>query len=229
MPNVLLTCLFLARIGTAQGVPSPKHVVTASGEATVAAKPDRAQISFSVETDAPTAANSVAANASRTTAVIAALEKLIANKGRVTTSGYSLTPDVVYPRDGGTPKTTGYKAVNTVTATIDDLSLTGKAIDAASGAGATSINGIGFQLKDEEPYRLEALGAAATQGRLHAEAIAKSLGVQVVGVMEAHVTDAPVFRPMAQPMLAMAKAVPTPIAVGTVDVHAQVEVSLEVR
>jgi len=228
--NVLLACFLTAEICLAQQPPPPPHIVTASGEATVAAKPDRAQISFSIETDAPNAANAVSSNASRTTDVIAALEKLISNKGRVTTSGYSLTPDLVYPRDGGTPKTTGYKAVNTVMGTIDDLSLAGKAIDAASAAGANAISGIAFQLKDDEPYRLQALSAAATQARVHAEAVAKALGVQAVGVVEAHVMDGAMVQPLGQPrMLAMAKAPSTPVAEGTVDVHARVEVSLEVR
>jgi|SRR6185312_2983847 len=207
------------------------HVVRASAEATVTAKPDEAQISIGVVTDAPKAETAAAQNASETSAVWNATKGAIAGHGEVKTSGYSISPQYDYSA-GHAPRLTGYQARNTVLVTLDDLSLTGKVIDAATGAGANNIEGVSFSLRDDSAVRAEALSEAATKARANGEAIAKALGLRVVGVLRADTEQAPIVRPI--PMAAfntMAKAerAPTPIEPGTLDIHATVIVSLQVQ
>jgi uncharacterized protein YggE len=122
----------------------------------------------------------------------------------------------------------GYHASNAVLVTVDDLSLVGKIIDTATGAGANNINGIAFTLRNDEAARAQALAEAAAKARASAEAIAKALHLQVVGVANAEATEAPVMRPL----FAQAKmnaAAPTPIETGTLDIHASVVVTLQVQ
>lgn len=214
----------------AQETSSP-HVVRASGEATVTVKPDQAQISIGVVTDAHTAEDASAQNARQTSAALSAIKSSLAEHGNVKTTGYSISPQYDYSA-GHAPRLTGYQARNTVLVTLDDLSLTGKVVDAATGSGANNIEGISFSLRDDSTVRAEALAQAATKARGNAEAIAKALGLHVTGVLRADTEQAPIVRPLPMATFtAMAKAerAPTPVEPGTLDVHATVIVTLQVE
>ena len=146
------------------------------------------------------------------------------------TSGYSLAPQYDYS-NGHAPRLTGYEASNSVIVTVDELSLLGKVIDAATTNGANNVNGISFTLRDSSAVREQALAEAATRARANAEALAKALQVQVVGLLEAEPTEMPVIRPLAkfQAAPAMAMQTATPIEAGDLDIRATVTVTLQVR
>jgi uncharacterized protein len=225
---LLASCLAAA----AQDSASKVHSVRASGEATVSAKPDRAQISIGVVTQAPTAQAASAQNATQTSAVLDAVKRALGSNGEIKTSGYSISPQYQYT-NGRPPKITGYQASNSVLATVDDLSLTGKVVDAASDAGANNITGISFSLRDDNAIRAQALAEAALKARSAAEAIAKALNVHIARVLEADTTEAPVVRPMNKAFAMMSEGAapraPTPIEPGDLDVRASVTVSFEVQ
>lgn len=211
---------------------SKVRFVRATGEATVNARPDRAQVSVGVINQAATAQAAAAANATQTTQVIEAMKRTLANNGDIKTSGYSINPQYQYI-NGRAPKITGYQASNTVLVTVNELSVLGKIIDAASDSGANSINGVTFSLKDDAHFRNQALAEAATKAREAADAIAKSLGAHVVGVLEAETGQMPMVRPLTRSFSAMASggaaAPPTPIEAGDLDIYASVTVTLEIQ
>ncbi|MBV9082413.1 MAG: SIMPL domain-containing protein, partial [Acidobacteriaceae bacterium] len=151
-----------------------KQQVRASGEATVTAKPDRAQISFGVLTDAPSAEVATMQNANQSTRLLDTIKRLVGNAGEVKTTGYSVAPNVQYSPNGGAPKILGYRANNTVAATVDDVSRVGRLLDAATQAGANEIGGISFTLRNDETVRAQALAEAARKARASAEAIANA-------------------------------------------------------
>lgn len=221
---LLLPCTIVAQEA------STPHMVRASGDATVTTKPDQAQISIGVVTDAHTAAEASAQNAQQTSAALTAIKNSLGGHGEVKTAGYSISPQYDYSA-GHAPRLTGYQARNTVLVTVNDLSLTGKVVDAATGAGANNIDGISFSLKDDSAVRAEALAQAATKARANGEAIAKALGLHVVGVLRADTEQAPLVRPMPMARMVMAaeKAPQTPIEPGTLDIHATVIVTLQVQ
>ncbi len=228
--DLLCTFLLLASAMPAQDTSKLAHVVRASGEATVTAKPDRAQITIGVLTQAASAQLASSQNASQTTAVLDALRRSLGASGQLKTSGYSISPDYQYSKDGSASKVIGYQASNAVLVTVDDLSLVGKIIDAATGAGANNINGIEFTLRNDEAVRAQALAEAAAKARANAEAIAKALNLQVVGIVNAEATEPPVMRPLfAQAKVGAQLNAPTPIETGTLDIHASVVVSLQIQ
>jgi hypothetical protein len=206
------------------------HFVRATGEATVTARPDRAQISIGVVTQNSTAQAAATANATQTAQAIEAIKRTLGPGGELKTSGYSIAPQYQYTT-GRAPKITGYQASNTVQVIVNDLTLLGKVIDAASDSGANNINGISFSLKDEAPIRNQALAEAAVKAHSAAEAIAKALNAHVVGVLQAEAAEVPAFRPMNRSFAAMAATAPapTPIEPGDLDIHASVTVTLEVQ
>lgn len=204
------------------------HVVRATGEASVSAKPDRAEISIGVVTQAATAEAASTQNATQTTEVINALKQALGSEGEITTQGYAITPQQEY-REGHAPKTTAYQATNTVQVRINDLSLVGKIIDTATRAGANDINNISFTLRNDEAVRAQALAQAATKARANAEAIARALNLHVIGVLDAQTTEAPIFRPVSATLGAAKARAATPIETGTLDITATVTVTLQVQ
>jgi hypothetical protein len=210
---------------------NPKiHFVRATGEATVTARPDRAQISIGVLTQNSTAQAAATANAVQTTQVIEAIKRTLGEGGEQKTAGYSISPQYQYTT-GRAPKITGYQASNTVLIIVNDLSMLGKVIDAASDSGANNINGVSFSLKDDTPVRNQALAEAAAKAHAAAEAIAKALNTHVVGVLQAETSQTPIIRPQTRSFAALAgaAAAPTPIEPGDLDIHASVTVTLEVQ
>lgn len=227
---IALGCMNLAMTAQepARRVPP---VVRASGQATVDATPDQAEVSIGVSNQQKTAQAAAADNANRTTAVVNAVKALVGHGDEVKTQQYSVNPAYSYPKPGGSPVIDGYNANNTVHVTLHDLASVGKVIDAAMQAGATNVNGVSFTLKNDEAVRQQALAMAAQKARANAEAIAKALGLRIVGVLEAQSGEASAVQPLYKPMMAaraMAAVAPTPIESGSVSVEATVTVTLEV-
>ena len=213
-----------------QQITKQPHFVLATGEAIVSAKPDRAQISIGVITQAATAQGAAAQNATETGQVLDGMKQIIGGSGEMNTSGYSISPQYQYS-NGKSPKITAYQVSNTVLVTVNDLSLVGKIIDAATKSGANNVNTISFTLRNDQAVRAQALAEAAAKARANAVAIAKALDVRVVGLLEAE----PNVMPHIQPLTAMGRAVPgaesatTPIEAGNLEIHATVTVKLEVQ
>src|SRR5262245_50869248 len=74
--------------------------VQTTGEATVMAKPDQAQVDIGVVTEAPSADAAAAQNAKQVEAVLAQLKKILGPKAEIRTAGYVITPNYNRPREG---------------------------------------------------------------------------------------------------------------------------------
>jgi uncharacterized protein len=207
--------------------------IQVTGQAKVSEIPDRVYIDIGVTTQAQTSEAAAAENATRLSAVIAAMKRAAGAGAQLTTTEYSISPNYNYPRDGGTPTVVGYTVSNAVEVRLDDLRKIGPVIDAATQAGSNNVQGIRFALRDEDAPRNEALREAALKARQDAETLAGALGLKVVGVRS--VTEqgpavVPIYpegglRIYAQSAAARA---PTPVETGTIDVSATVSLTVEV-
>lgn len=224
--------LFTSTVNAQQGDSRPRpRTLTVSGEATISAEPDQAQIDIGVVTQARTAPEASKENADRLSRVLAEVKKLLGKSDEVKTSGYSLTPNYRYPQGGGKPEIIGYNASNTVRVKTTHLDQVGRVIDAAMQAGANNINRLIFTLKDEQAAQLEALRTASAKAKVKAEAIAGSLGLKIVeisSVTEGERSVQPVFR---QAMAARGEALaaaPTPVEPGTVEIRSTVTLTAQI-
>lgn len=233
LSRIAVVCVLFTGVISAQGPVKPPHIVRASGDATVTAKPDRARISIGVQTDGHTAEAAAAENATQVSHVLTAVKRTLGSGGEVKTENYSVSPQFEYPKTGGPGKVVGYRANNTVAITVDDLPLVSKIIDAATESGANNIEGIAFQLKDPAAVQAHALAEAAAKARANADAIAKALNLRVVGVSQAEASGgAPPIRPMfmaGRAMATMEAKQATPVEAGNLEIQASVTVTLEVE
>jgi uncharacterized protein YggE len=224
-PPVVFTAFVLVSQGLwAQAPQSAQRLIGASGQASISVKPDQAKVDVGVVTQAAAAQDAAAQNASQVDSVLSQMRSVVGSTADIKTVGYSLSPNYRYPQ-GAPPILTGYTASNTVEVTLNDLSLIGRVIDAASQAGANNVQGLRFALQDQEPSRQQALGLAAKQAKAHAQAIASGLGANLGAVVTAQEGGGVIL-----PVLATAQAgaaTTTPIETGLVQIQATVAIQVE--
>lgn len=200
--------------------------IVTSGEATLQRAPDQAFVTLSVETRAKTPKEAQQLNADAMTAIQARITRLNIARDRVRTTGYSVQQEFDFPNGRRTAR--GYVTRNGVEVRIEPVERVGEFLDAMVDAGATTVSQVRFDLKDRNAAESEALRLAVVDARAHADAIAAGAGRTIDRVMRITETPQPRFR-MAQPMMAerslAASAEPTPIEPGTIEIHAQVELT----
>src|SRR5258706_4034467 len=157
--------------------------VTVAGEATNRVEPDTAVVTLSVVTQNSQALTAQQENARKSEAVANSVKAIAGSTVEIKTSDYVLQPQYD-SRDNSLPKIVGYDARNTVIVTMSDLKNVGAVIDAASRAGANSIEGISFVLRQTSPDRGQALAHATQQAMNKARSIAEALGGHVLRVVE---------------------------------------------
>ncbi|MBI4904735.1 MAG: SIMPL domain-containing protein [Acidobacteria bacterium] len=216
----ILSILLLSAV-LCQGQVARRSVVRATGTSSVSFQPDQVSVNVGATTQGTTAQEAGDSNATLTTAVLAALRTLIGNNGTIRTINYSLGP--VYRNTGGQSTIVAYQATNTVSVTVTNISMAGRIIDTAAGAGATTVQGVQFGLKDPNPGRAQALRDATIQAKKNAEAIAGGLGMRLGVVLVAEQGSA-----ISVPIVRTAGlSASTPIEPGNVDISATVSVEVE--
>lgn len=170
---------------SAPSPPSPApSTIQVVARATVAVKPDQAELTLGVTTDAKTATAAVAENQKSMEKVIAVLKKEIGAAGEVKTSRLNVIPRFDEPRPGqGSPRVVGYTVANLVEARTPNIAAAGRLLDLAFQAGANTVERVAFTLKDPEPAQNQALRAASAKARARATAIADGQGLRVGDVI----------------------------------------------
>ena len=216
---------------------SNDKVIHSSGTGNVIGTPDRAQVTFSVETENADVKISQQDNAQRMTKVIDSLVAIGIPHDALKTTGYNIYP--VY--DDTTKsildqKVRTYRVTNTLTVTLHDVSKTGDVIDVAVANGINQASSIQFLLSDEQSQvlRTEALKKAVARARADADTVAGAMGTAITGVQSADISGgySPVLFDNYQYQAGnamMKSAAPTPIQPGDITVSAQVSITYLIR
>lgn len=218
--------------------PNPNNLsrITVIGDSQTKIAPDTAVITFSVVTTGKQAVGAQQENARKSESVKTAVEAIAADAtAEFKTSDYSVSPEQDY-YSGKPPKILGYNVKNTVTISIDKLDRVGSIIDAATAAGANSVEGIQFVVGEASPAQGEALGLATKQAMAKAESIAKSLNGKIVRIVETREGGAPIEGPRnrvyenasSNSMIDFKPSVPTPVQAGSLNIRSQVVLVVDI-
>ena len=203
-----------------------RRSLTLVGEAEMSAVPDMALVTLGVTREAETAAAALEANSAAMRAVLDTVRAAGIEEREVQTSGLSLQPRFVYPRQGGgeqPPRLIGYTASNQVTLRLRDLGKLGALLDRLVAAGANDIRGIGFDLADRSRLLDEARRKAVQDAKRRASLVAEAAGVALGEIMSIAEEDGiPAPRPMASRAMAAEAAVP--VEAGELTLRARVRI-----
>jgi uncharacterized protein YggE len=231
--------LFATAIFVFRPVSNKLTRITVMGDSQTKIAPDTAVITFSVVTQNKQALTAQQENARKSEAVKTAVEAVVGDvKTEIKTSNYNLSPEEDYGSSAKMPSIIGYSVKNTVTVSINDLNQVGAVIDAATKAGANSVDGIAFVVREDSPAQGDALALATRQAMAKAEAIAQSLGGRVVRIVETNEGGSGIPLQSATPYgysntaanTAWAKPdYRTPVQAGQLDVRSQVLLVVEIE
>jgi uncharacterized protein len=195
--------------------------ISATGNGTVTAVPDRAQFSFGVQAQARTASAALEAADAQLARVVAALRQAGIPQADIQTDQLSLSPRT---NDEGA-EILGYTAVSSVSVRLRDLDRAGAVVDAAVGAGANQVYGPSLVRSNQDALYRNALRAAYADARAKAQALADAAGV-TLGAMTATVEGGEAI-PFAGRM-EDAKTASATIEPGTQEIQATVSVTFAV-
>lgn len=222
-PGAIGLFLFLPCVAATQAAPAVPQVTT-SATAEVQLKPDRASLTFSVESRGATAAKAGAETARRQRAVFDTLRALGIAGDQVTTASIEINPEYAY--NVRPPTLTGYIARNSVRVEVRDIEKIGLLIDAALAKEASGIGSLLFNSSKADEARRQALELAVSKAKGEAESMARAAGGALGAMME--MSALPSYtRPVAVDMstarsMAVRGAESTPVSPGEITISATV-------
>jgi hypothetical protein len=173
-----------------------EKTITVTGTATTSISPDIVTLQFGVDTEAKTAQDAISANSNAMDSVVTAVTSLGITKDEMSTASFSIYPVYNYSVPDpmtGVQKTilTGYKASNTLFVKTTKLSLTGKIIDSAVGAGANRVDDVSFSLSpaEQQSTQNDLLNNAVVDAKSKAEKALAPLGEKITGVKSVSLSD----------------------------------------
>ena len=159
----------------------PEHTISVAGSGKVAVVPDIATVRLGVIIERNTAKAAREAAAESMTRIVAAIRALGIEDKDIATSNVSLSPVYSYPANQA-PRIRGYQLNNMVTITVRDLDTLSDVLDDGIQSGATSVDGVSFDVEDRAGAEAKAREAAVADAKAKAEALAKGVGVSITGV-----------------------------------------------
>jgi uncharacterized protein len=227
--------LLMASGAAAQSVQPPstaqEPVVVVTGEGVVKAAPDRAFVTFAVESRSKNPKDAQTQNATTMSSVQRRLLALGVPKDAVRTLSYDLHLESDWVNGRQVPR--GYVARNTIEVRLDEISRVGEVIDAATGSGANAVHGVRFDIQDREALEREALKRATADARARADAAASGAGATIGRVLRIEEPSRGYPMPPAPMMMREAaqdgRAVSTPIVAGEIEIRANVTLTASLK
>jgi uncharacterized protein len=191
--------------------------VTGTGEAR--ATPDRADLSFGVQTDGATAAKALADNSAATQRLIDALKEAGVEAKDLKTEHLDVSPR--YTEKPGEQR--GNSAHSMVSVSNQPLDRAARLADVGVGAGADTVSGPSLSVADRDAQYRQALERAVEDARAKAEVLAAAAGVslgEVTAIVEGEQHGGPIYA-----MESATRTAKTPIEPGSEQVSASVTVT----
>ena len=214
--------------GTSSSTEAP--VVVTAGEGIVKRAPDRAWVTIAAESRAKTPAEAQKLNADAMSAVMQKMKGLGLPAEAIRTAAYELRPEFDYANNRQTLR--GYVARNAVEVRVDDLPKLGEVLDVSVGAGATSVSGIRFDLKDRATAEQSALQRAVADARSQADTAAQAAGMKVERVVRIEVhrdQSMPPPRPVMTMRAEMATNAEPPMSPGELEIKVTVTMTAAIK
>jgi hypothetical protein len=201
--KIALAALLVLAVAALAGVGLPEPAggasddaregITVTGTGEVRATPDRADLSFGVQTEGTTAAEALAANSSATRRLIDALKEAGVDGKDLKTEHLDVSPRYDVDKVG---EQRSYSANSMVSVGNQPLDRAARLADVGVGAGADNVSGPSLSVADRDGQYRRALERAFEDARDKAEVLAASAGVslgKVTAIVESDQHGGPVW------------------------------------
>jgi uncharacterized protein YggE len=203
--------------------------ITVVGSGTAAARPDTAEVSAGVVTQAATAAQALAQNSAAMDKVLKAVTALGIADRDVQTTSFNVVPQRRQGRqEPQPPEIVGYEVSNQARIKVRDLAVLGRLLDTLVGQGANALGGVSFSVGEPAPVLDQARAKAMADARHKAEVYVQAAGLTLGPVLSIREAVAAVPRPFAEMPRAMAASA-VPVAPGEQEFQASVTVTYGLR
>ncbi len=163
------------------------NVISVSGTGELYAKPDLAETSFSVVTEATTVAEALSENTEKMNAVIQAVKDQGVEEKDLKTTNFYITPRYEWTEETsyypeGKRTLVGYEITQTLEVKIRDLAKTADVLEAGVAAGSNEVGNLQFMIEEQDDLKKQAREEAINEAKEKAKVLASQLGVDLVGV-----------------------------------------------
>lgn len=207
--------------------------IVLSGEGEASVRPDMATLSLTVLRQGETAREALDANNGAMAAVLAAMKAEGIAETDLQTSGFSIRPRYVYPKEKDVdqePKIIGYEVVNTLGVRVHDLDKVGNLLDRSVTLGVNQGGDISFTTKDPSAAMSVARKRAVEDALQRAKTLTEAAGVGIGKIIEINEETRGIVQPM--PMMARSYAAKemdsVPVAAGENSYRVQINVTFEI-
>ncbi|HEU0085624.1 MAG TPA: SIMPL domain-containing protein [Candidatus Paceibacterota bacterium] len=172
-----------------------ENTITVSGRGEVNAVPDIATISFTIRGEAKTVSDAQEQVATIETKALEVLRTNEIEEKDIKTVSASFNPKYEYvygtalpcnqygcPPRPGKNTITGYQSFETISVKVRSIDTAGKIMEDLAAVGVTELSGPNFEIDEKDELSAEARKKAIDEAREKAKALAKDLGVRLVGV-----------------------------------------------
>ncbi len=177
--------------------------LTVSAEGTINVPPDKAVLSFAIETVGEKLSDVQKGNQELVAKVLEECRRFNIPSEFIQTTSLNVVPEyppppLRRPADGtlenSVPRIIGYRVVHHVNVEVRNLEIVGKVVDRVLQVGANRFSGIAWGLQNEQPTKLEVLKQASAKAQAKAEVLAQALNlklVRMINVSEGGVSPSP--------------------------------------
>ena len=182
-------------IGAWRGLGDPnKFQITVTGEGTVYAVPDIAELSIGIKSQGKTLKSAQADNTAKYNAVVDFIKANGVEAKDIKTTYYNVNPQYQYdnrpcpllssypcpPQEP--PKIVGYDITSTLSVKVRNMDKVGDILDGVVSAGANEVNGPAFSIDDENKLKEEAKKIAIEKAKESAKKLSRDLGVRLIKI-----------------------------------------------
>jgi len=213
-----------------------RNLIFAEGTADVTGQNDSAMISLSIQSEAHEMEKAATDNATKTEAVLQAVNALRIKDLKVRTRNYRVSPQKEFKVNP--PVTKGYEVRNEIEITTEGFApwelsdQVSKVIGAALKNGANTVSNIQFYIKDKQALEKQGLSIATKKAMAQAKVLASAAGLELGRIVS--ISTQPIAVPIRAEMFRASGVVPQdasmepPIESGESKIHFRVSVVYEI-
>ncbi len=224
---VLVACGARLAAQDTAAVAATVPVIVTTGEAVVRRAPDVAFVMVAVESRAKSPRDAQRQNAEAMSTVRKRIADAGISKDALRTLGGSL--DQEFDEANGRRTSRGFVARSSLEVRLDEMARAGEMVDAVVQAGATSLNGIRFDVRDRTAAERDAIRLAVIDARGRAEAAATGAGRSVDRILKIDDSRAGAVAPRPMAFARAEGVAVTGVEPGLIEIHAYVTLTVSMK